>query len=231
MKKAMIFLLMLGFIPMMVGATKPTCNPSNACSYIDFVQGNLQTQINNLECGHSECVCSVDQSDINELHSNVDEVWNYIEDHESSWSSSSGGSCGECSSSSITEIWNYIDAHEENWVSGDGPVYLTENYYTISGHGGMSSDSLGRYLTGKKNFFRDYEYYQNYSDDRYVLRSEYEYTRDRLDAVELLLIENRTFSMSEVDYKQAQVRAWRTGETQYYNDFVCYPNGFECQHK
>jgi hypothetical protein len=175
MKKAIMFLILMIAVIGLVSATTLSCGSSN----------------------YDKCQCSVKPADITN-------IWRYIYNHESSWSSSSSSECS-CSSSSVAPIYNYY------------------------GGGGMSVSELSKNLNGNKTMLNDYGTFQNYTDERYVLRSEYDNLKDRLYAIEIVLIEHKLSSMSEIDYKQAQVRSWRTNEIQYYNDFVCYPNGLKCE--
>ena len=84
------------------------------------------------------------------------------------------------------------------------------------GGGGWSGTRVKDYLF---NSFMDVLY------SVFVPRTMYLELQDRVDALVIL----NPNGVVEVDLKAAQVKAWRTNSVIYYNDYVCYPNGIECE--
>ena len=93
MKKTTLIISMIVLLAIFsVSATKPVCNPSNACSHIYNIYDLLKVSSS---CSGS---CS---SQISNLQSQITSINNYISANEGSWIQSSGCNDCQCSESSV----------------------------------------------------------------------------------------------------------------------------------
>jgi len=89
---------------------------------------------------------------------------------------------------------------------------------------GMDRGNLGRYLVGDMDFFYTYSgTFVDWLKGIFALKTDVDSVNERMDIVEARARLGNTATEHEVMLKSMMVRAERTGFTQEYNGYLCYP--------
>jgi len=89
---------------------------------------------------------------------------------------------------------------------------------TTSGGGGMSKNSLGRYLTGITGFYQQYKTYDEYAVTKYATKGDIEKLHERIDWLEAKAMTDNPKEQQLIAMKK---KAERTGLTQYHGSKTC----------
>lgn len=124
-------------------------------------------------------------------------------------------------------IWEYINTNEQDWDD-------SQTSMTVSGasadNSGLDSRGLGWYLLRDPDIFHTYQSYLDFELDMFCTKLELELVHQRIDKIEAVLglVPNTQQSNDQVLFNELLIRATRTGQNQYYNEWVCMPDRTEC---